>query len=97
MNTDALVKNKTAVIGIVVLLLAFLAYSIFKSPAPTDPLADKPVSEEALVQTAEELSGITFRQDLFATPAYKALVDWSVTLPEEQGGRKNPFNPIGKD
>lgn len=96
MNTDSLVKNKAAVGGIVVLLLAFFGYSIFFSPEPAAPATEE-VSDPVLVDTAEELSGITFRQDLFSMPAYKSLVDWSVTLPAEQGGRRNPFAPIGRD
>lgn len=97
MNTDSLVKNKSAVVGIVILLLAFFAYSIiFKSDGA--PLVAEPsVEGENLVEIADELSNISFKQDIFASPGYKALIDFSAPLPSEQPGRRNPFDTLGRE
>lgn len=83
--------------GVVLLLLAFFAYSIiFKSDGA--PVATEPqVEGENIVEIADELSNITFKQDLFSTPGYKALVDFSAVLPTEQPGRRNPFDTLGRE
>ena len=31
---------------------------------------------------------------IFKDPAYKSLVDYSITIPEENVGRQNPFAPL---
>jgi hypothetical protein len=76
--------------------LAFFLYSMIVGPLQSVPEAEE-VRDENLVEIADELSGIIFRQDLFSTPGYKALVDFSAPLPAEPAGRTNPFEVIGRD
>jgi len=58
-----------------------------------------PVSESdtTLVKTANELSGIDFKNNLFTALAYRFLTDFSTAIPSEPVGRPNPFDVIGRD
>ncbi|MCR4279145.1 MAG: hypothetical protein NUV78_00160 [Candidatus Zambryskibacteria bacterium] len=95
---DTILNNKKAIVAVVVLLLVFYVYSAFVGPALISESngPDTP-ADTSLVKLSEELEGITFRQDLFSVTGYRALVDFSVDLPETQAGRPNPFEIIGRD
>lgn len=96
-HMDTLLKNKSIIIGLVVLLLAFLAYSMFFG---ADDMETEVVTSEAnasLIDLASELSSINFEQSLFNTPGYKSLVDFSSTLESQPVGRDNPFGALGQN
>ncbi|KKU50077.1 MAG: hypothetical protein UX71_C0002G0048 [Parcubacteria group bacterium GW2011_GWA1_47_10] len=94
---DIFLKNKSAVVAIVVLLLAFFLYSVFMSPDGVSEQTTAANPGEDLVRVAAELSNITFRQDILQGAGYRSLVDWSVAIPTEPIGRVNPFEVIGRD
>jgi Tfp pilus assembly protein PilO len=50
-----------------------------------------------LIDLAAELSEVTFDLSLFATNAYRALVDFSSPPGQDPAGRTNPFAIIGRD
>ncbi len=93
---DTLIKNKKSVGALVIILLAFYLYSLFANSGETEPEVVGS-QDEGLIEVANELSNISFRQDLFAKPGYKNLVDFSTTLTAQPTGRKNPFDIIGRD
>ncbi len=50
-----------------------------------------------LVKTVDELSNINFDRNLFTTPSYRSLTDFSAAISQEATGRPNPFDIIGRD
>jgi hypothetical protein len=95
---DTLLKNKKAVIVFILLVLAFFLYGAIFVPdaSPSDEAAVTPGHED-LLNIANELSSINFRQELFSAPAYRALLDFSTDIPPQPAGRPNPFQIIGRD
>jgi len=93
---EKLYQNKKAVIAITVLVLAFFAYSVIMSPDATS-LTDTTRPGEDLVKVAQNLSAINFNQEIFKTPSYRSLIDWSPIIPSEPTGRVNPFDVIGRN
>lgn len=98
-NMDILLKNKKTVVAAVAALMAFYFYSVFFGPEPSVGETESVATSEnlKLIETANELSGITFNQNLFKNPAYRYLVDFSTVLTPQPTGRANPFDVIGRD
>lgn len=93
---DNILKNKTAILSLVMLLIAFYAYSVFFGSEPGEVVATPAESGEEIVSLAEELSEINFRQDVFSQPGYRYLVDFSTELSSQPMGRTNPFGVVGR-
>lgn len=92
-----LLKNKTILSSLLVVIMAVLAYNLFlkgNSIVPTE--ADRNIGAD-LVQMSLELSQATFSQELFSKPSYRQLADFSTPIPEQPIGRGNPFGIIGRD
>jgi hypothetical protein len=95
---DTIIKNKTAIVSLVLLILAFFFYSMFFGDDSETLIA--PANTAAgteLIALSKELSGISFSQDLFSTPAYRMLVDFGSEVLPQPTGRPNPFGIIGRD
>lgn len=93
-------KGKT-LIGIVVIgIVLYFAYSMLVSDSGDDGI-ETPAEQEArvleneLLLELERLQKIELSSDLFASPAFGALVDYSKPLPTPVIGRENPFAPRG--
>lgn len=93
---DNILKNKTAILSLVLLLIAFYAYSVFFGSESGEVVATPAESGEEIVSLAEELSEINFRQDVFSQPGYRYLVDFSTELSSQPMGRTNPFGVVGR-
>ena len=103
-------KYKGWIIGIVVIVLLFLAYSQFiaKKSATSDSAL---VPVQAATNGANQNGGagrefviqllaiqsIHFNTELFGDPAYTYLHDFSRPIIDQPKGRPNPFAPIGDD
>lgn len=94
---DIILKNKKAIVGLAILLIAFYLYSMFSEPSVETMGENVAESNSTLVEIADELSGIQFRQEIFSNPGYKQLIDFSGALPQQTPGRSNPFEVIGRD
>lgn len=64
---------------------------------PLDLSIDAPAVGEDVVQLNSTLQAVTLDSSLFTSAAYRGLIDFSVEVPVQPMGRKNPFNPIGVD
>jgi len=93
---DTLIKNKTAIVALVILILGFLAYSILFS---SDQVEETVTSGENtdILELSQELSNISFDQELFTSPGYMMLKDFSAELEAQPTGRSNPFGAIGQN
>lgn len=104
-------KFKGLIIGVVIVVLAFLAYSQFfaKKGASTDaPLAridtsakssnqiEGAAGREFVIQLLA-IQSIHFNTQFFSDPAYLSLHDFSRPLVDQPKGRPNPFAPLGED
>lgn len=94
---DTILKNKKAIIGLAILLIAFYLYSLFSDPMAVTVEESVAQSNSSLVEIADELSSIQFRQEIFSRPGYKQLIDFSAEIPQQAQGRPNPFGIIGRD
>jgi hypothetical protein len=102
----SLEKNKSVVIAVIIFVMVMFAYRTFFKPADLPPVdfGAFPAEVEAnqvagreLVELFNVLRSVTLRQELFASPLYRSLVDFSVELVPQQPGRSNPFAQIGND
>ena len=91
---DNILKNKTAILGIVLLLVAFYAFSVFFGSDGEVIAPETGQNGEEIVKLADELSSINFREDVFSQPGYRMLVDFSTELTSEPMGRANPFGVV---
>lgn len=95
---DFLKKNKVAIGGAAVLILAGYVYFTYFSggSAPlTAVSADSAISGD-LLATLGSLHTITLDNSIFTNPVFVSLSDFGVSLPPESSGRGNPFAPIGQ-
>lgn len=93
---DTILKNKKAIIVLAALLIAFYVLSMIFSGIGTGTGENAPESNADLVEIADELSTIQFKQEIFTNPAYTQLVDFTAPLPTDTPGRTNPFDLIGR-
>ena len=88
------------------LSLLFLIYRFFiktaNEPSSSPNLVAVGTAQNRVDETTDEflnillsLQKIELRGEIFATPFFKSLQDFSTPLPEETPGRANPFAPLG--
>jgi hypothetical protein len=58
--------------------------------------ASSDVVAQKLVSKINILRSVTLKGDMFKSPSFISLVDWSKPLPDQEVGRNNPFAPIGQ-
>jgi hypothetical protein len=92
-------KYKNIILGAVLVVLAFFAYSYFFTGPSTPALSSSAPSQTAtvdqdLISLLGTLKTIKLDDSLFADPAFKSLDDFSQALVPEAAGRTNPFAPI---
>jgi hypothetical protein len=95
---DFLKKNKTAIGGGIILILAGYVYFAFfsNSSAPlTTTDVGNSVSGDLLV-TLNSLHTIKLDNSIFTNPVFVSLSDFGVSIPPQSSGRGNPFAPLGK-
>ncbi|MHB0977852.1 MAG: hypothetical protein ACYC1K_00355 [Minisyncoccota bacterium] len=93
----ALKNNMGALITIAVLLVLFFVYQSFFKPninSVASGSVDQNVGQD-VVALYTTLQAVDLDQNLFTTPAYKNLVDFSTVLQDQPKGRRNPFDLIG--
>lgn len=96
---QALLKNKTAIKIVGAFIVLTLLYNIFMKSdgSAAMPVAVSPsVLGADLLKMSSDLSKAQLSQELFSSPAYLYLIDFSAPLPQEPVGRTNPFNTIGQ-
>jgi|SRR3989344_5404919 len=108
MSTRFLTK---LLIVIVILIAAFFFYrylfvsSVGETEVPgleaVDGVNDLPgttaATNDEFIRLLERLQGVKLNSDLFASPAWKSLINFRVELVPEPKHRRNPFAPIGSD
>ena len=97
-----LLKNRKIIAGVVIVVIALFLYNFLSGADPSVP-ADSglglPAStaNDDLLKIATELSAVDYQTELFSTPGYILLTDFSLPLTPQPVGRPNPFNIIGRD
>ena len=93
-------KNKKLFIAIVIIVAAFMGYSLFFTGDADDLALVLPQSvnqdqtaRELLVLFAE-LSSLNLSPAILNSPVFLSLEDFSREIPSEPAGRVNPFAPI---
>jgi hypothetical protein len=90
-------NNKGIVMAIIVFLLAIGAYKLFMT---NSDITESSLSAENIGADIIELNASIERVNLdpalFASSAYRRLVDFSVTIPSQPIGRPNPFDLLGR-
>lgn len=98
---NALAKNKK-VLGVVgVVVLALLVYLLFlkSDSAVIDEFGATggPSVGADLIELSDKLSKVTLNPQVFNGPTFKSLRDFTLPIPPQPLGRKNPFDVIGRD
>lgn len=101
---EILKKYKTAIIIIIVLVAAFVAYTyLYPSGSSSDSLISKtdvnglqssgPSGQEFVTQLLT-LNKLAFKTEIFNDPVFNSLQDFSQALIPQEAGRPNPFSPL---
>jgi hypothetical protein len=97
-------KIKTAVTVFIAVFVLMVGIAIFKGKSSSaQDTADLTVAETSdsvgreVLALLDDLRKIKLDDSIFKNPMFQELEDYSVTIPAELKGRKNPFNPIGVD
>jgi hypothetical protein len=94
----SLEKNKISIIAIILFIVAIMLYNTFlkgETIAVPDDQAAQAVGVD-LLAIADKLRTVSLNSEIFSSPLYKALNDFSVLIPEQPIGRTNPFDLIGR-
>lgn len=88
------------IIGVIVIVVAFVAYSYFIAPSQEAPLSAENVAvtssvDQDLISLLLELKSIRLDDRIFSDAAFRSLEDFSRELVPEPVGRNNPFAPLG--
>ena len=100
---DLLRKYKMTLIGLVLIVGAFMAYqsyfaggkkdSVLESQSGSD-ISGSVVGREIVV-FLDELQNINLDGSILDDPAFRSLIDFEQEVRAEPVGRSNPFDPIG--
>lgn len=103
MNQQAKSSKKTFLILIVIIVVAALIY-FYTMGNPTDNSSltrtDTAGSIEAqnvgsrVLVLLNQINSLKIDSSIFSSDAYRSLVDYSITIPEQPVGRPNPFAPL---
>ncbi len=89
-------QNKIFVAGIAVALIGFGYYWMNRdSSVPTLTSSDStPVTQE-LLTASNKLDALRLDTTVFDSAVYLSLNNFSVPIPAQPSGRRNPFAPLG--
>lgn len=93
---DFITRNKTTLIGLIVLGGLVWAYFTYFSGSTSEPLTtqDANISGNLLI-TLGSLHTIRLDNSIFTDPVFLSLSDFGTTIPPQASGRGNPFAPLG--
>ena len=109
MNTQQSNPNKGTFIALAIIIVASLGMYFYFQGEPVDSstsldvvvaggspeAADARVVSDRIVSLLGQINQIEIKNDLFKSAIYNSLVDYTITIPEENVGRANPFAPVG--
>lgn len=103
-------KHKTIIIGILIVIVSFVAYSFYVSGKKDTTTT---VTKQAVTNSSAQASidgpgkefvtqllaiqNINFKLDFFKDPVYIGLQDFSREIKQQPVGRPNPFAPFGDE
>lgn len=98
---------KKIIIGVVILAVAYIAYSMFFKTSDSDnlisgsnsfssdrSLADTQILGNQITQALIQIESLQLNRSIFENPIFKSLSDRSEQIISEPVGRKNPFAPL---
>ena len=96
---DFLLRNKIAVISMVVVIIGMVWYLSSTTSSDTSGSAisteNNNQQEQSLVNSLLALRSITLSGDIFSNQAFKSLKDNSTQIVAEPIGRDDPFKALG--
>jgi hypothetical protein len=94
-------KYKNFIIGLLVIGLLFVVYTIFfqEEPEPESLLQNTSGQEldqlgEEIIRSLSRIQSIELNQSVLSDPIYLRLIDNPVIIPQPRIGRENPFQPL---
>jgi len=94
-------KYKKVIIVTLIIVLGFIAYSIFLKPGPQSNSLLKnsnpkqvDVLGQDIIRSLNKIQSLRLDQSLFSDPIYLRLIDDTEEIPEPSVGRLNPFEPL---
>ena len=94
---QGILKNKSALALILFFILGMFIYNLFFAGSPLTATQSAEAAGGDLVKLSQELQNARLTTELFSTPSYVFLTDFTVNVPEQPIGRVNPFDIIGRD
>ena len=109
MNTQQKNPTKITFIALAIIIVAALGIYFYYQGTPSDSTssletsftgssaesADAQLASDRIVSLLNQVSNLKIDKTLFDSAVYNSLVDYTITIPEENVGRANPFAPVG--
>lgn len=89
------VKKFIIIAIVVVLVMVAYRFLVVKDPEPDLVGTGAPEVGRELLALLVSLQSISLDGDIFERSDFRSLRDFSVEIPQESLGRRNPFAPIG--
>lgn len=102
---DFLHKYKTTLIGVTLIVGAFIVYQFYYVDGKKDSVLISQSGSEIsgsvvgreIVVLLDELQAINLDSSILDDPAFQSLIDFEQEVQEEPIGRSNPFIPVGSE
>jgi hypothetical protein len=95
-DLKSLKKYQNTLIAVFLFAAGFYLYNMFGPNLALLESSDETVGSD-LVELLGRLEAAKLDQSLFNSPVYKSLSDFSVEVPSQPTGRRNPFDILGRD
>ncbi len=85
--------------ALTIFILVMFFYNLFLKPDAVLIPSESSTSSigNDLLKIQRELQSVTLNREVFSSPGYLLLIDFSTTIPQQAVGRLNPFDIIGRD
>jgi len=93
-------KNNKTLLLVVLLVIVFIAMYKMLFKSDLGDLSPDPVSQsvgDEVLTMFNSLKQVQFDSSVFSTPSFLLLTDFSTEIPQQNTGRRNPFDTIGRN
>ncbi|NCN08026.1 hypothetical protein GW944_00455 [Candidatus Parcubacteria bacterium] len=96
---EILSKNKGIILTAILIMLVIFVYNTFLSSSSlfsSGNLSTPSIGGEVL-KMSNDLQAVNFDQQIFTSPGFLLLTNFSLEVPQKPIGRNNPFGNIGQN
>ena len=97
-------KIKQTVVAVIIVIVAFVGFKKFfgdgvssDTTLTTESNTAQFVDGQSILILLNQLNKVTLNEDIFSSPIFSGLVNFTKPIPDQVLGRSNPFSAIGNE